>query len=125
MSTWSTDDLDRISGADELHIAPRRADGTLRKPTTIWVVRDGEELYVRSWRGADGAWWRTAHASHGGHVTAGGVDSDVAFTEVSDTALNDQVDAAYRSKYGRYSEYVEPMVADAARATTLRLTPQH
>jgi hypothetical protein len=28
---------------------------------TIWVVREGDGLYVRSWRGLSGAWYRGAH----------------------------------------------------------------
>jgi NAD(P)-dependent dehydrogenase (short-subunit alcohol dehydrogenase family) len=38
--------------------------------------------------------------------------------------VNDTVDAAFREKYGRYTGYVEPMVAPQARATTLRLVPR-
>jgi hypothetical protein len=34
------------------------------------------------------------------------------------------VDAAYRSKYSRYSSYVAPMVADGARAATLKVQPR-
>ncbi|MFF5563004.1 DUF2255 family protein [Streptomyces sp. NPDC012623] len=124
MSTWNTDELNRIASADELHIAPRRGDGGLRQPTTIWVVRDGDELYVRSWRGTRGGWWRTARSTHAGQVTAGGVGKDVTLTEVTDADVNDRIDAAYRAKYGHYTDYVEPMVADQARATTLRLTPE-
>ena len=37
---------------------------------------------------------------------------------------NDAVDTAFREKDGRYTGYVEPMVAPQARATTLRLLPQ-
>ena len=40
------------------------------------------------------------------------------------TSVNDAVDAALREKYGRYTGYVEPMVAPQARATTLRLVPR-
>ncbi|OMI35716.1 DUF2255 family protein [Streptomyces sparsogenes] len=124
MTTWTPETLQRIADADELHIAPRRADGTLRTPTTIWVVREGDDLYVRSWRGAAGTWWNTARAGRTGHISAGGVETDVTFTPVGDPAVNDRVDGAYRAKYGRYSGYVEPMVAEPARATTLRLSPQ-
>lgn len=49
---------------------------------------------------------------------------DVTFAEETDPAVNDRLDAAYRSKYGRYSGYVEPMVAATARATTLKLLPR-
>ncbi|MBE3012095.1 DUF2255 family protein [Microbispora sp. NEAU-D428] len=124
MTTWTADELERIGTADELDIAPQRSDGSLRKPTTIWVVRDGEELFVRSWRGSGGAWYRTACASHAGRVSAGGVTKNVALAEESDPAVNDRIDAAYRRKYGRYSTYVEPMVAATARATTLKLLPR-
>ncbi|MEU6251340.1 DUF2255 family protein [Streptomyces sp. NPDC047043] len=124
MNTWNTETLERIAAAEELEIAPRRGDGSLREPTTIWVVREGDELYVRSWRGTRGTWWNTARTSNAGHITAGGEEADVTFTVESDPALNDRVDAAYRAKYGHYSGYVKPMIGEQARATTLRLTPQ-
>ena len=89
----------------------------------IWVVRVGDELYVRSWRGDDGRWYRAARASREGHVSAGGVSKDVALL-AADDQVNDAVDAAFREKYGRYTGYVEPMVAPQARATTLRLVPR-
>ncbi|NUO42662.1 MAG: DUF2255 family protein [Streptomyces sp.] len=48
---------------------------------------------------------------------------DVTFAEVFDSGVNDRVDAAYRTKYGRYgASYVTPMVA--SRDTTLKLVPR-
>jgi hypothetical protein len=102
---------------------PRRADGTLRRALSIWVVRVGDELYVRSWRGTSGSWFRAAQESGVGRVSAGGVDRDVAYVPADDD-VNDAVDAAYRDKYGRYPSYVEPMVRAEARATTLKLMPR-
>jgi len=52
MSVWTNNELDRIAAADELELASATRDGTLRKPVTIWVVRDGDDLYVRSFTGA-------------------------------------------------------------------------
>jgi hypothetical protein len=43
---WTTEDLDRIGKADELSIAPRRKDGTLRRAVPISVARVGDELYL-------------------------------------------------------------------------------
>nr|WP_269805601.1 DUF2255 family protein [Streptomyces geranii] len=121
--TWTSDELDRIGGADELQMSPLRRDGTPHRPVPIWVVRDGDDLYVRSFRRVDGGWWRTAHASHEGHVRSGGVDKDVTFVEVPDSGVNDRIDTAYRTKYGRFGgAYVDPMVA--ARSTTLKLVPR-
>jgi hypothetical protein len=123
MTTWTSDELNRIGTADELEMAPLRRDGTPRGPVPIWVVRDGDDLYVRSYRGTDGAWWRTVRQSHAGHIRSGGVERDVTFTEVTDEETNDRIDAAYRTKYGRYGgAYVNPMVA--SRSTTLRLEPR-
>lgn len=119
-AAWSTDELDRIGGADELRMAARRRDGSLRAPVPIWVVRVGDELCVRSWRGAGGSWYRTAITTHEGHIAAGGIDRDVSLIETGDD-VDDAVDAGYRA--GRYSAYVEPMIAPPARATTLRPRP--
>jgi hypothetical protein len=122
MTTWTPGELTAIGNADELQIAPRRDDGQLRKPVTIWVVRDGDDLYVRSYRGAGAAWFRGAQVRHEGHVQAGGVDKDVSFAAETDPGVNDRIDAAYRVKYG--GPYVNDMVSAAVRATTLRLVPR-
>ena len=124
MTTWTKDELDRIGGADELQITTQRRDGTARKPVTIWVVRDGDELYVRSGYGSTAAWYRGARLRREGRITAGGVEKNVSFGD-ADPALNDRIDAAYRSKYGRHgARWVDPMVAPDARSTTIRLVPR-
>ena len=121
-ANWTADELDRIGRAEELEIAPQRCDGSSRRPLPIWVVRVGDELFVRSWRGADGGWYRAAEATHQAHISAGGVEEDITLSDAG-YELNDAVDAAYRTKYGRHSGYVEPMVGPEVRATTLRLVP--
>src|SRR5439155_18412948 len=52
MTTWTSDEIQKIATAEELEVASLRGDGTLRKPTPIWVVRVGDALYVRSVNGA-------------------------------------------------------------------------
>ncbi len=44
MITWTSEELNKIGRAEELEIASLRNDGTLRNPTTIWVVRLGDDL---------------------------------------------------------------------------------
>jgi hypothetical protein len=126
MSEWTSDELEKIAAANELQVASARRDGTLRKPVTIWVVRHGDDLYVRSWRGRTSSWFGGIQDRHEGHIRAGGVDKDVTFLFVdADDDVNDQVDAAYRAKYHRYSDsYVTPMIRPEARATTLKLVPR-
>ena len=122
MNDWTAEELDRIGAAEELAIAPHRDDGTLRKPVPIWVVRVGDDLYVRSWRGRTGAWFRAAQLHRQGRVRTDGVEKDVSFVEATAPDLNDQLDAAYRTKYRRHADnYVPPMLSPAARATTLKL----
>ena len=90
----------------------------------IWVVRVGDGLYVRSYRGADGAWYRRATQHAQGRIRAGGVERDVAVDRPDDT-VHPAVDDAYRVKYARYGAgYLQPMLAARATATTLRLTPR-
>ena len=122
MATWTNDELTRIEHADELRISPLRRNGTSREPLPIWVVRDGDDLYVRSFRGNAGSWYQAARSSLEGHIRSGGVAKNVTFVEVTDTDVNDRIDTAYRTKYGRYgASYVNPLVA--ARDTTLKLVP--
>ncbi|NUR87203.1 MAG: DUF2255 family protein [Nonomuraea sp.] len=124
MTTWTDDELDRIAEADELRIASARSDGSLRGPVTIWVVRHGDDLYVRAVNGTEGAWFRRAQERHEGRVEAGGVTRDVTFAE-ADPALADAIDADYRRKYRHYSEsIVDTVVARKARAATFRLVPR-
>jgi hypothetical protein len=120
MAAWTSEELDKIAAADELELASAKRDGTLRKPVTIWVVRHGNDLYVRSWRGRTSTWFRGSQDRHEGHIRAGGVDKDVVLAEVDD--VNDEIDAAYRAKYDRYdATYVDPMVGPEARAATIKL----
>jgi site-specific recombinase XerD len=53
-----SEELNKIGTAEELEIASLRRDGTLRNPVTIWVVRLGDDFYVRSVNGRTGAWSR-------------------------------------------------------------------
>ena len=124
MTTWTSEELEKIARAEELEIASLRQDGTLRKPVTVWVVRCGENLYVRSGYGRDAAWFRGTQARHEGHIKAGGVEKYVVFVD-ADPALNDQIDAAYRAKYRRYgARWVNTTVTPEARSATIRLVPR-
>lgn len=125
MAAWTSDDLKKIEAAEELEIASLRPDGALSKPVTIWVVRDGNDLYVRSYKGRSGAWFHATRARYEGRIRAGGVEKHVAFVDEPDSGINERIDAAYRTKYRGYAaQYVESMVAPEARATTIKLIPR-
>lgn len=125
MNTWTSDELNRIGAAEELEIASLRADGTLRSWRTIWVVRVGDDLYVRSVYGRGSAWFRGVSDRHEGRIQAGGVEKDVSFADETDSEVNEQIDAAYRAKYRRYAaNIVGSTVTPEARGATLKLLPR-
>jgi hypothetical protein len=124
MSGWTSDELEQIGDVDELQLASARSDSTLRKPVTIWVVRLGDNVYVRSVYGRTSHWFRGIEDRHEGRIRAGGVDKDVRFVEAGDD-VNNEVDAAYRNKYQRYdASVVDPLFTPEARAATLELVPR-
>ena len=123
MTAWRSDELSRIEGADELDLASVRRDGTLRNPVTIWVVRHGNDLYVRSVNGRTATWFRGAQDRHEAHIHAGDVEKDVLLVETDD--VSDEIDGAYRAKYRRYAaRIVDTVVTQEARAATLKLVPR-
>ena len=125
MTTWTSGELRKIEAAEEMELAALRRDGTLGNPVTIWVVGVGDDLYVRSWKGRASSWFRATQLRYEGHIRAGGVDKDVSFVMAADDHLNDQIDAAYRTKYRHHDvRWVNPMVAPTARATTIKLVPR-
>ena len=124
MTAWTSDELDKIGNAEELQITSLRSDGTLRKPVTIWVIRLGTDLYVRSVHGRRSAWFRGTQVCHAGHIQAGGVDKDVTFMDESDPGINDRIDAAYLTKYRRFPQYVTPMVTPEVHLATIKLVPR-
>ncbi len=123
--TWTKDELGKVGTAEELAIASLQHDGSLRKAATIWVVRLGDDLYVRSVYGRTSAWFRGIQVCHEGHIQAGGVDKAVTFVEEAASATNDQIDAAYRTKYRRYAaSIISSIVSTEARAATIKLVPR-
>ena len=120
---WPPNELQKIAASDDLHISPLRDDGlTYGTPTWIWsVVIDGE-LYVRAYNGRQSRWYQAAMRQKAGRIRAAGMTKDVVFEPV-DGPINDQIDDAYRAKYGG-SQYLRPMIDTRARAATVRVLPR-
>jgi hypothetical protein len=100
------DDLAKIGNAVEYEVSPLRPDGSLRPFVTIWGVRHGDSLYVRSAHGPDNPCFQRALWSGQGRIRAGGVERDVPF--------------ATPSAYGR-----EQRKWQEVKATAARLPPGH
>jgi hypothetical protein len=112
-----------IGRAEELQGSSLRRDGTLRPYVTIWVVRAGDDLYVRSANGPNNPWFARATKSRAGRIRAGGIERDVAFADAAPDSRG-AIDAAYHAKYDRYGpRMVGTVVGTNAAKSTLRLVP--
>ena len=124
MSEWTPEELTRIGTAEELQVSSTRADGSLRPYVTIWVVRAGDDIYIRSAYGSANPWFVRATTSGSGRIRAGGVEKDVSF-EAAAADVHGAIDAAYHAKYDRYgAKIVGTVTGPDAEATTFRLEPR-
>jgi len=124
MSAWSKDELRRIAETDDLHVSPFRSDGkTYGTPTWIWSVVVDDALYVRAYSGTRSRWYQAAIRQRAGRITAAGSAKEVSFESVTDGALSERIDDAYRVKY-RGHQYLPPMIGARARAATVRISPR-
>ena len=124
-TSWTGEELTAIGRAEELELASLRDDGTLRPFVTMWVVRTGDDLYVRSARGPANGWYVRALRSGAGRIRAGGLDRDVVFAAAAPD-VHAGIDAAYHTKYDRYGPaIVGSVVGEQASEVTIRLLPRN
>lgn len=124
MTDWTADELARIGDSEELEIATARSDDSFRKPTTIWVVRLDDDVFVRSVNGPTSAWFRGAQDQHRARISAGGIERQVDLID-ADHDLDDRIDSVYRTKYSQYAENIlDAITSSKASSTTLGLTPR-
>jgi hypothetical protein len=118
---WDSSVVGELAAAQEIDvIVPAPALPEVRTP--IWVVESGGELYIRSWKGAGGRWYRRATRFGAGSVATPAGAHQVRFTPIDDPAVEAAIDAGFRSKYAA-SPYTEAMIDPPAAGTTLRLDP--
>ena len=90
--------------------------------TTVWPVAVDGEVYVRSWKGEAGRWYRRARRTGAGAVVTGTGRHEVRFVPVAGADLDAAIDREYLRKYRR-SSYAAAMTRPPAAGTTLRLDP--
>ena len=124
VTAWTSDELTRLEPIDELGLASRRSDGSLRRFVTIWFVRLGDDLYVRSAYGYDNPWFQRALASGDGRIRVGGMERDVTFVAPGPEVADD-LNAAYHAKYDRHgARIVGTVVSPEAMRSTLKVVPR-
>ena len=125
--TWSNHDLQLFGGAGEIEVSSVRRDGSQSRKRIVWIVRVGDELYLRSVNGPDAAWYRSTRSRHQGRLTARGTARDVTWVDVDAAERPDidlAVDAEYARKYRGSTSAIERINSPAARSTTMRVDPR-
>ena len=122
MAEWTTEQAALIAAPQEVQVMTQRRDGSPSRPVTIWIVGDGDRVFVRSTNGRTASWFRRALATGAGQIVAGGRTSEVTFTEADPSDLS-AVDTAYRKKYGRYASIVDHLIGNGPREATLQVRP--
>lgn len=122
MTGWTQEELAAVDRAKDLYISIPNEDGTMHKPTWIWAVRSGDDVYARGFAGTASRWYVAAKAAGHGHILVGGIEKDVTFEFPADAATNDPLDKIYPAKYAD-SPYANSMSGETQRAATVRFIP--
>ena len=88
----------------------------------IWVVAVGDEVFVRSFRGARGRWYRDLAQGGPATLELAGKHVSVQAVPATGAATIDRVSREFLSKYTS-SSYAQAMVKADILDTTLRLDP--
>ena len=110
-----------IRETEEVRIEPDGGGGP-RTPVTIWAVTAGRNVYVRSYLGRKGQWYRAVLKSGRAVLHVGRSRVHVRAVPDKSPSVIERVSGAYRRKYGRYEE-TDAMLKPSVAATTLRLLP--
>ncbi|HJE96126.1 MAG TPA: DUF2255 family protein [Ligilactobacillus acidipiscis] len=122
---WTTEQLNRFSQADDMHVSPFYDDGkTYGTPTWIWSVVVDNNLYVRAYNGQNSRWYQSAMKQKAGKIRLAGKEFE---TEYSDAAgnveLDQKINAAYKEKY-QNSPYLPPMLEKGPVSATVIILPR-
>ena len=109
--------LDR---SDEVDIETRSPKGATHA-VPIWVVVEGSEVFIRTYRGPSSRWYRELLADPGSLVV-NGKRIPVRPVAAADPASVKRASDGYRKKYRKGSS-LDSMLVPAVLPTTLRLEP--
>jgi hypothetical protein len=119
--SFTDDDLARIRAAEEVDIETQAPDGPSHR-TTIWVMVEGDSVFVRSVRGEAGRWYREATANPAVALHVDGRRLAATAIPATDPDSIDRINRALAAKY-RGIDGFEPMLEPDVLAVNLRLEP--
>jgi len=117
--------LQRLERIREVRIETISLDGSTNHRTWIWIVKSGDEAFVRSERGVEGRWYREVRAQPDAmlHVEAEAIPVTVVLADDPDSIR--RVSDAFTAKYGhRAAGSTAAMLEPHTLETTLRVEPR-
>ena len=120
MTNFDANTLRELRDVQEVAI---RTEKHPKSAVVIWVVVADDEVFVRSWRGAEGRWYRDLAA--GGPATLEFARRQLAVQALpaTDQAAVARASREFLRKYQR-STHAQEMVRSETLPTTLRLEPR-
>jgi hypothetical protein len=120
--TFDAATLRHLDGELETPIETYRPDGTPRR-TIIWVLVDGDDVFVRSWKGDRGYWFQSATEPHAKvALIVDGRRVPVTVVPATDPESVERCSRQLERKYP-HSESLPDMLREEVLGTTLRLEP--
>ncbi len=119
--SFSAEDLALLDGAEEVEIETQ-APGKEPRRTVIWIVVDGGEAFIRTYRGATSRWYRDVEANPAVAIHVAGKRLAASAIGATDPDSIERMSAGLRRKYAgdpASNLMILPEVLD----TTLRLEP--
>jgi len=120
MAKFDAQTLGELQEVQELAI---RSEKHPESAVVIWVVVADDEVFVRSWRGAEGRWYRTSRRAGPPHWSLPARRLAVRALPASDQAAVARASREFLRKYQR-STHAQEMVRSETLPTTLRLEPR-
>ena len=123
MPNFAADQLSTFAAAEEVEIETRAGPGSPVHRVIIWVMVDGDEVYLRSVRGPRGRWFRELIAAAEGALHVAGTRHPIRAELAADDISIERCSRALERKYAR-----DPALRTMLRAdtlpTTVRLEPR-
>jgi hypothetical protein len=120
MAKFDTGTLGTLQATHEVRI---RTEKHPDSAVVIWVVVADDEVFVRSFRGTKGRWYRDLAEGGPATVEVDGRALAVQAVPANDDAAIKRTSAAFLAKY-QPSSYAQAMVKPEVLGTTLRLDPR-
>jgi hypothetical protein len=120
--SFASDDLQRLAAAEEVEIETQAAEGPVHR-TIIWIVVDGSDAFIRSFRGHPARWFREATANPAVAIHLDGRRLPATAIPATDPDSIERISTALKAKYAHDPTSLATMLEPAMIDANFRLEP--